>query len=67
MNACEQQTFNSPDQDLDPPFNFDLERMKKAVEGPTISFPRGLTGAQRREFLRNRLAEIDAADSDNIE
>lgn len=45
--------------DLDPPFNFDLDKMKAALEGPTISFPRGLTGEQRREFIRKRLEEID--------
>lgn len=45
--------------DLDPPFNFDLEKMRAAVESPTISFPPGLTGEQRREFIRERLAEIE--------
>lgn len=47
-------------EDLDPPFNFDLERMKASLESGTISFPRGLTGEERRAFLRERLAEIDA-------
>lgn len=65
MTEIYENAAQRPDEDLDPPFNFDLERMKRAVEGPTISFPRGLTGAQRREFLRKRLAEIDAVATDN--
>jgi hypothetical protein len=40
-------------------FNFDLEKMKEAMSGPTISFPPGLTGEQRRAFIRMRLKEID--------
>lgn len=47
-------------QDLDPPFNYDLERLQASLESGTISFPRGLTGEERRAFLRERLAEIDA-------
>lgn len=37
---------------MDIPFNFDLERMRKAVEGGSVSFPRGLRGA-RQQFLRD--------------
>lgn len=41
-------------------FNFDLDQMKAALESGVISFPRGLTGEERREFIRKRLEEIDA-------
>jgi len=44
----------------DAPFNFDLDKMKEALESGTISFPRRLTGEERQEFIRKRLAEIDA-------
>lgn len=37
----------------DIPFNFDLERMKKAVESPSIMLPKGLTSEQIEEFLMN--------------
>lgn len=47
-------------QDQDPPFNFNLERMQAALNSGTISFPRGLTGEERREFIRKRLEDIDA-------
>lgn len=33
------------------PFNFDLERMKKAVESPSIMLPTGLTSEQLCEWL----------------
>lgn len=46
-------------EDLDPPCNFDLERMKASLESGTITLPPGQTGEERREFLRKRLAEID--------
>ena len=35
------------------PFNFDLERMKKAVEAPFVILPTGLTSEQIEEFLMN--------------
>lgn len=41
------------DQEEDIPFNFDLERMKKAVESPSIMLPKGLTSEQIEEFLMN--------------
>lgn len=47
-------------EDQDPPFNFELERMKESIESGTITLPRGQTGEERRAFLRERLAEIDA-------
>ena len=34
-------------------FNFDLERMKKALEGPTITLPRGLTREERHWYICN--------------
>lgn len=37
----------------DAPFNFDLERMKKAVESPSVILPYGLTSEQIEEFLMN--------------
>jgi hypothetical protein len=33
--------------------NFDLERMKEALESPTIELPEGLTFKEKREFLLN--------------
>lgn len=39
--------------DLDPPVNFDLERMKKAIEGPSLRLPRGLAPEERRFYVRN--------------
>lgn len=38
--------------DLDPPVNFDLERMKASLASGVVSFPRGL-GRARRQFLRD--------------
>lgn len=43
----------------DPPINFNLERMKQAVEGETISIPTGLTREERREWIRDRLKEVE--------
>ena len=34
-------------------FNFDLERMKIAVEGETIQIPQGLRGKELKEFILN--------------
>lgn len=39
-------------------FNFDLERMKKAVEGPSIELPKGLNREELREYLKKRAEEI---------
>lgn len=49
----------SEEEDLDPPINFNLERMKQAVEGGTISIPVGLTHEERREYIRDRLEEME--------
>lgn len=35
-------------------FNFDLTRIKASIESGVVSFPRGLTGKQRRQFIRDR-------------
>lgn len=51
------------DKDTEYTFNFDLEKMKEAMSSPTISFPPGLTGEQRRAFIRKRLKEIDNQDN----
>lgn len=37
----------------DVPFNFDLERMKKALEGPSLTLPHGLTHEERRWYICN--------------
>ncbi len=34
-------------------FNFDLERMKKAVESPSVELPEGLTFEEFEEFLKS--------------
>ena len=39
--------------------NFDIERMKKALEGPSITVPKGLTHEQRRAYVKAKLAELD--------
>ena len=38
---------------MDKPVNFDLERMKRAVEGPYITIPKGM----KRDELRKWLSE----------
>lgn len=38
--------------------NFDLERMKKAIEGPYITIPEGLTRKQIREFITGEAKRI---------
>ena len=43
--------MEDPKEDI--PFNFDLERMKKAVESPSVMLPKGLTSDQIEEFLMN--------------
>ena len=35
-----------------PPFNFDLEKLERALQSGTISMPRGL-GRSRQQFLRD--------------
>lgn len=43
-----------PDTDNDPPFYFDLERMKKALEQPFYEKPDHIKTAEEfREWLRN--------------
>lgn len=37
----------------EPQFNFDLERMKKALEGPTLTLPHRLTHEERRWYICN--------------
>ena len=37
----------------DYPFNFDLERMKRAIESPTIELPKNLTREEMRLFILN--------------
>lgn len=37
----------------DVPFNFDLERMKKAMAGPSLTLPRGLTHEERQWYVCN--------------
>ena len=37
----------------DAPFNFDLERMKKAVEAPSYIVPSGLTAEELRDWMMN--------------
>ena len=39
--------------------NFDLERMKKAIEGPYITIPEGLTRKQIREFILGQAKRIE--------
>lgn len=34
-------------------FNFDLELMKRALSSGVVSFPPGLTGEERRSWLRS--------------
>lgn len=43
-------------------FNFDLDRMKKAVEGPTIQFPLGLSREERRKFILDNIPQRDKED-----
>lgn len=45
--------------DLDPPVNFDLERMKASLASGTISFPRGL-GRARQQYLRDNNKRFEA-------
>ncbi len=33
-------------------FNFDLERMKEALESPTVELPEGLTFEEKRDFAK---------------
>lgn len=44
------------------PFNFDLERMKKAVESPVVMIPKGLTS----EELLDWLCSITVEDKQNV-
>lgn len=39
--------------DAEPEINFDLERMKRAVEGPFRTMPKGLTREEFLEWMRN--------------
>lgn len=51
------------DRDID--FNFDLDKMKASIDSGVISFPIGLTGEERRAYIRSRLKEIDNGNRDN--
>lgn len=39
-------------------FNFDIKRMKDSLASGVISFPSGLTGEQRRAWLRAKLENM---------
>lgn len=41
-------------------FNFCMERMKNAVESGVVEMPAGLSREERRKFLENRAAEVNA-------
>ena len=46
----------------EPHVNFDLERMKTALEGPSLTIPRGLTREERRWYVRNvRIADKEGS------
>lgn len=47
-------TEMSQNEDQDYQFNFDLDRMKKAVEGPSIEIPKVLSREELREYLKKR-------------
>lgn len=53
-----------------PFFNFDLEEMKKLIqeveEGKVISFPTGLTGDERRNYMRQHYPEIFKTSNEDI-
>lgn len=36
-------------------FNYDLERMKAALEGDTITIPKGYRGERLKEYLKQEL------------
>lgn len=40
--------------DLDPPFNYDLERIQRSIDSGTIRLPSGLDRDQRRAWLKER-------------
>lgn len=50
----------SDTEDLDPPFNFDLEKITASINSGTINLPHGLSGEERRAFLRERLEKMNA-------
>lgn len=39
--------------------NFDLDRMKKAAEGPYITLPHGMRREELRQWLRDELKRRD--------
>lgn len=39
--------------EMDEEFNFDLERMKKAISGPSLTIPHNLTREQMRWYICN--------------
>lgn len=47
-------------EEKDNQFNFDLERMKQAVAGPSIRIPMGLSREERRAYISEALDIIDA-------
>lgn len=44
----------------EPEFNFDLERMKDSIESGTITLPRGQTHEQRKSYVSDILARMEA-------
>lgn len=48
-------------------FNFDLERMKRAVESPTIRIPEGLTREEKRKYILEKIHEIEEVDIEEKE
>lgn len=45
----------------EPVFNFDLERMKAAIESGVVSFPRGLSPKERKEWIRKHLSSLPSS------
>ena len=41
-------------------FNFDLEILKKALASGVVNFPPGLTGEERKEWIRNRRKTVSS-------
>lgn len=50
---------------MDNNFNFDLERMKIAVESPTIQLPKGLSREDLRKYLKERVEELEKKEVNN--
>lgn len=52
-------------EDLDDVFNYDIDKMDKALSSGTITLPKGMSNTERREYIRNYFRGLNESTSKN--